>query len=52
MEQQEQVVAEEEAEGEQWTVVEAVEMVEVMEHEVVVDAGGRSTGRPKRRRNA
>ena len=29
-----------------------VEVVEVMEPEVVVDAGGRSTGRPKRRRNA
>ena len=47
-----EVVAAEEAEDEQWAVVEAVEMVEVMEPEAVVDAGGRSTGRPKRRRNA
>ena len=29
-----------------------VEVVEVMEPEVVVDEGGRSKGRPKRRRNA
>ena len=47
-----EVVAAEEAEDEQWAVVEAVEMVEVLEPEVVVDAGGRSRGRPKRRRNA
>ena len=32
--------------------VQMVEVVAVMEPEVVVDAGGRSTGRPKRRRNA
>ena len=38
---------EEEAES-----VQMVEVVAVMEPEVVVDAGGRSTGRPKRRRNA
>ena len=47
-----QVVAAEEAEDEQWDVVEVVEVVEVLEPEVVVDAGGRSRGRPKRRRNA
>jgi len=38
---------EEEAEN-----VQMVEVVAVMVPEVVVDAGGRSTGRPKRRRNA
>ena len=38
---------EEEAEN-----VPMVEVVAVMEPEVVVDADGRSTGRPKRRRNA
>ena len=38
---------EEEAEN-----VQMVEVVAVMEPEVVVDEGGRSTGRPKRRRNA
>ena len=38
---------EEEAEN-----VQMVEVVAVMEPEVVVDAGGRSKGRPKRRRNA
>ena len=32
--------------------VNIVEVVAVMEPEVVVDAGGRSKGRPKRRRNA
>ena len=36
----------------QWAVVEVVELAEVMEHEVVVDEGGRSKGRRKRRRNA
>ncbi len=38
---------EEEAEN-----VQMVEVVAVMEPEVVVDEGGRSKGRPKRRRNA
>ena len=32
--------------------VQMVEVVAVMEPEVVVDEGGRSEGRPKRRRNA
>ena len=32
--------------------VQMVEVVAVMEPEVVVDEGGRSKGRPKRRRNA
>ena len=41
----------EEAEDVQVEVVEAVEVVEVMEHEAVVDEGGRSEGRTKRRRN-
>jgi hypothetical protein len=36
----------------QWAVVEVVELAEVMEHEVLVDEGGRSKGRLKRRRNA
>ena len=36
----------------QWAVVEVVELAEVMEHEVLVDEGGRSTGRLKRRRIA
>ena len=41
-----------EAEDEQWVVAEVVEVVEVVEHEDVVAEGGRSMGRPKRRRNA
>ena len=40
--------AEEEAEDVQ---MEVVEVVEVMGHEAVIDEGGRSEGRPKRRRN-
>ena len=47
-----ELVEAEEAEDEQWAVVEAVEVVEVMEHEDVVDEGGRSEVRAKRRRNA
>ena len=41
----------EEAEDVQVEVVEVVDVVDVMDHEVVVDKGGRSEGRPKRRRN-
>ena len=41
-----------EAKDVQWAVVEVVEVVAVVEHEDVVDEGGRSMGRPKRRRNA
>ena len=47
-----ELVEAEEAEDEQWVVAEVVEVVEVVEHEDVVDEGGRSMGRPKRRRNA
>jgi myo-inositol-hexaphosphate 3-phosphohydrolase len=47
----EAVEAEEEEEDVQLEVVEVVGVVEVMEHEAVVDEGGRSEGRPKRRRN-
>ena len=43
--------AEEEAEDVQMEAVEVVEVVEVMGHEAVVGEGGRSEGRPKRRRN-
>ena len=42
----------EEAADVQWAVVEGLDVVEVMAHEAVVDEGGRSEGRPKRRRNA
>ena len=47
-----ELVEAEEAADVQWAVVEGLEMVEVMAHEVVVDAGARSKGRPKRRRDA
>ena len=47
-----ELVEAEEAADVQWAVVEGLEVVEVMAHEVVVDEGGRSEGRPKRRRNA
>jgi hypothetical protein len=43
--------AEEVAEEAEDVQLEVVEVVEVMEHEDVVDEGGRSEGRPKRRRN-
>ena len=41
-----------EAKDVQWAVVEVVEVVAVVEHEDVVDEGGREEVRPKRRRNA
>ena len=47
-----ELVEAEEAADVQWAVVEGLEVVEVMAHEAVVDEGGRSEGRPKRRRNA
>ena len=47
-----ELVEAEEATDVQWAVVEGLEVVEVMAHEAVVDEGGRSEGRPKRRRNA
>ena len=47
-----ELVEAEEAEDVQWVVAEVVEVAEVMQDEVVVDADGCSTGRPKRRRNA
>ena len=47
-----EVVEPEEAEDMQWAVADVAEVVEVMEDEVVVDEGGRSKGRPKRRWNA
>ena len=47
-----ELVETEEAEDVQWVVAEVVEAAEVMEDEVVVEEGGCSKGRPKRRRNA
>ena len=47
-----ELVEAQEAEDVQWAVVEVVDVAEVMEHEAVVEEGGRSKGRPKRRRNA
>jgi len=47
-----ELVETEEAEDVQWVVAEVVEAAEVMEDEVVVEEGGRSKGRPKRRRHA
>ena len=47
-----ELVAAAEAEDEQWVVAEVVEVVEVVAHEDLFDEGGRSAGRPKRRRNA
>jgi len=46
-----ELVTEEEAEDVQWVVAEVVEVAEVMEDDVFVEEGGRSKGRPKRRRN-
>ena len=43
--------AAEEAEDVQAAVVEMVDVVQVMEHEDVVDEGGRLEGRTKRRRH-
>jgi len=45
-----ELVEAQEAEDVQWAVVEVVDVAEVMEHEAVVEEGGRSKGRPKRRR--
>ena len=47
-----ELVEAEEATDVQWAVVEGLEVVEVVAHEDVVDEGGRSEGRPKRRRKA
>ena len=47
-----ELVEAEEAADVQWAVVEVVKVAEVLEHEVIVDEGECSEGRPKRRRNA
>ena len=47
-----ELVEAEEAADVQWVMVEVVQVAKVLEHEVIVDEGECSEGRPKRRRNA
>ena len=47
-----ELVEAEEAADVQWLMVEVVQVAKVLEHEVIVDEGECSEGRPKRRRNA